>query len=222
MHFYPMPTPHHFTTQRTARYYTLGPETTDAKHFWITCHGFAQMAEAFIKEFEPLAALGGKIVAPEALNRFYTRGFDGRVAATWMTREDREAEINDYVAYLDGLYNQETKDLPPVANKHVLGFSQGATTVCRWVAARKPDFNHLWLCSGDLPHDLDWDSFKTAMEGKKLHLVLGNNDPLITAERKSATQSKIEEHGLNYKLHEFEGEHVLNLGILESGILEVL
>lgn len=214
-----MAIPQHFTTQRTARYYTIGQNTEDAQHFWITCHGFAQLAGEFIKEFEPLAALGGKIVAPEALNRFYTRGFDGRVAATWMTRDDREAEIADYVAYLDGLYKQETQNLQPLANKHILGFSQGATTVCRWVAARKPDFNHLWLCSGDLPHDLDWDAFKAALQGKKLHLVIGNSDPLITAERKSGTQRKIEEYGLNYKLHEFEGAHEINLGVLESSTI---
>lgn len=212
----------HYTTQRTARYYTDGPEAAEAKHFWLACHGFAQMAGDFIKEFEPLALLGGRIVAPEALNRFYTRGFDGKVAATWMTREDREAEIADYVAYLDGLYLQEISGLHPVAQKHILGFSQGATTVCRWVATRKPSFNHLWLCSGDLPHDLDWDAFVDAMQGKKLHLVIGNSDPLIPADRKTSTMAKIEEHGLNYKLHEFDGGHVLHLGILESGIMETI
>lgn len=219
-HIYSMANPHHYITQRTARYYTDGPVTAEAKHFWITCHGFAQMAGEFIAEFEPLAKLGGKIVAPEALNRFYARGFDGKVAATWMTREDREAEIADYVAYLDGLYQQETNGLHPIAPKHILGFSQGATTVCRWVAARNPSFNHLWLCSGDLPHDLDWGAFVDAMQGKKLHLVIGTSDPLIPEDRKKSTMLKIEEHGLNYKLHEFDGAHVLNLGILESGVME--
>lgn len=217
-----MATPHHFTTQRTARYYTDGPEAAEAKNFWLACHGFAQMAGDFIKEFEPLTRMGSRIVAPEALNRFYTRGFDGKVAATWMTREDREAEIADYVAYLDGLYQQETQALHPVTQKHLLGFSQGTATVCRWVAARKPSFNHLWLCSGDLPHDLDWVAFVNAMLGKKLHLVIGTSDPLIPADRKEATKAKIEEHGLNYKLHEFDGAHVLNLGILESGIMETI
>ncbi len=213
-----MAIPQHFTTQRTARYYTIGQNTEDAQHFWITCHGFAQLAGEFIKEFEPLAALGGKIVAPEALNRFYTRGFDGRIAATWMTRDDREAEIADYVAYLDGLYKQETQDLQLIADKHILGFSQGATTVCRWVAARKPDFNHLWLCSGDLPHDLDWGAFKVSMDGNMMHLVLGNADPLIPEGRKEATQAKIEEHGINYLFHGFKGAHEISMDAITSFI----
>ncbi len=214
-----MPTSHHFLTQRTARYYIDGPETIAAKHFWLVCHGFAQMAGDFIQEFAPLAEIGCKIVAPEALNRFYAKGFDGRVAATWMTREDREAEIADYVAYLDGLYTHETVDLQPIATKHILGFSQGTATVCRWVAQRRPDFNHLWLCSGDLPHDLDWASFSGAMAGKKLHLVLGNADPLIPVGRQEVTQEKLEQHGLNYELKLFDGVHELNLGILKSGLL---
>lgn len=217
-----MPTPHHFTTQRTARYYTLGSEATGAKQFWFVCHGFAQLAGAFIEEFEPLAQLEGRIVAPEALNRFYTKGVDGRVGATWMTRDDREAEIADYVTYLDGLYQQETDGLAPFARRHLLGFSQGTATVCRWVAQRRPNFHHLWVCSGDLPHDLDWDAFTQAMLGKKLHLVLGNNDPLIPIDRKEATQAKVEAHGLNYKLHEFDGAHELNLGVLKSGMMETV
>jgi predicted esterase len=209
-----MATPQHFSTQRTARYYTIGALESETKHFWFTCHGFAQLAGEFINEFEPLLARGGRIVAPEALNRFYTRGFDGRVAATWMTRDDRDAEIQDYVAYLDGLFAQETATLGAGATKHILGFSQGATTVCRWVAMRQPSFNHLWLCSGDLPHDLDWVAFKKAMDGKMLHLVLGNADPLLPEGRKESTLAKIQEQGITYKLHEFEGAHELNLATL--------
>lgn len=214
-----MATPHHFSTQRTARYYIDGASPENAQHFWLVCHGFAQMAGEFIQAFAPLAEMDSRILAPEALNRFYTRGFDGKVAATWMTKEDREAEIADYVAYLDGLYAKETQSLAPVAEKHILGFSQGCATVCRWVAQRQPNFNYLWLCSGDLPHDLDWKQFTKAMEGKKLHLVLGNADPLIPEGRKEATQAKIEAHGLNYKLYEFEGAHELNIGILKTGLL---
>jgi predicted esterase len=211
---YEMATPHHYTTQRTARYYLIGSDKIEAKHFWLTCHGFAQLAGEFINEFEPLVALGGHIVAPEALNRFYTRGFDGRVAATWMTKDDRDAEIQDYVTYLDGLYTQETKALNPTAQKHILGFSQGATTVCRWVALRQPAFDHLWLCSGDLPHDLDWVFFKKAMEGRILHLVLGNADPLLPEGRKESTQAKIEEYDITYEVHEFEGAHEISIATI--------
>jgi hypothetical protein len=48
-------------------------------------------------------------VAPEGLSRFYFEGgFHGpgsKVGATWMTREDRLAKIEDYVGYLDALHD---------------------------------------------------------------------------------------------------------------------
>ena len=49
------------------------------------------------------------IVAPEALSRFYVESSgkthaDTHVGASWMTREDRLSDIEDYVEYLDALH----------------------------------------------------------------------------------------------------------------------
>lgn len=81
-------------------------------------------------------------MAPEALNRFYLEGFAGRVGATWMTKEERLQEIDDYVNYLNQLYktilaNTDTSEI----TVNILGFSQGVATVCRWIANRyvQPD-----------------------------------------------------------------------------------
>src|ERR1019366_2165212 len=102
-----MPSQHHIPVQKTARYYTLGqigPEITDV---WFACHGYGQLASDFAAEFECIEAPERLIVVPEALSRFYVpagpglHGPDAKVGATWMTREDRESEIADYVSYLD-------------------------------------------------------------------------------------------------------------------------
>ncbi|MEZ4763957.1 MAG: hypothetical protein R3C26_12480 [Calditrichia bacterium] len=37
------------------------------------------------------------------MSRFYLQSTNGRIGATWMTREDRENEIADYLAYLNNL-----------------------------------------------------------------------------------------------------------------------
>src|SRR5258706_11376012 len=95
---------HHIQTTRTARYYFLGSLEGEVKELWYVLHGYAQRAEDFIKNFLLVAAEGVVIIAPEALSRFYTKGFAGEVAASWMTREDRTHEIEDYVRYLDNLY----------------------------------------------------------------------------------------------------------------------
>jgi hypothetical protein len=62
---------HHFSTPRTARYFTLGsPErSTD---LWIVCHGYGQLASRFLERFRPIEAEQRGIVAPEGLSRFST------------------------------------------------------------------------------------------------------------------------------------------------------
>jgi len=96
---------HHFSTSRSARYFTLGtPE--HAGDLWFVCHGYGQLAARFLERFHPLEAEGRCIVAPEGLSRFYLTESptERRVGASWMTREDRLHEIDDYLRYLDGVY----------------------------------------------------------------------------------------------------------------------
>ena len=99
----------HITVRRTARYFTLGPADGSPRQVWFVLHGYGQLASQFVRVFEPLDDGTRLIVAPEALNRFYLVGVDTMpaadrpVGATWMTREDRDNEIEDYIAYLDDL-----------------------------------------------------------------------------------------------------------------------
>src|SRR3989344_9498015 len=93
----------HFTTQRTARYYTIGELNNKTKTIWIVLHGYMQSAAFFIKQFEVLKNDTTFIVAPEALSRAYVNGVSGKVGASWMTKEERESEIADYIFYLNSL-----------------------------------------------------------------------------------------------------------------------
>jgi alpha-beta hydrolase superfamily lysophospholipase len=140
------------------------------------------------------------VVAPEALSRFYVdrgepaAGTPARVGATWMTREDRDAEIADYLGYLDQALEAATAAVPGgapggggagVAALGVLGFSQGAATACRWAAHRRrrglpaPDALVLW--GGALPHDLDLAGADGgALRALRLTLVVGDADEFAT------------------------------------------
>ena len=96
---------HSIKVRRSARYYTLGPDDERAvRDVWFVLHGYGQLAAQFIGIFEALNDGTRLIVAPEALNRFYVAGVETApaaergVGATWMTREDRLNEIDDYVA----------------------------------------------------------------------------------------------------------------------------
>src|SRR4051794_20826418 len=96
---------HTFSTPRTARYFTLGTLAT-AGDVWFVCHGYGQLASRFLERFRPLEAGDRCVIAPEGLSRFYLTESPGerRVGVSWMTREDRLHEIDDYVRYLDAVH----------------------------------------------------------------------------------------------------------------------
>ena len=133
----------HLIVPRTARYATLGGDGPDVRELWIACHGYAELAADFIGGLGAIAAPHRRIVAPEALSRFYVEekigphGQESRVGATWMTREDRLTEIDDYVRYLDRLHEHLSRGMtggvagPP--RLVALGYSQGAATISRCV-----------------------------------------------------------------------------------------
>jgi len=207
---------HHFATQRTARYFTIGESSKNIRTVWIACHGYAMLAGEFIKDLKPLAGKDVLIVAPEALSRFYTKGFYGTVGATWMTKEDRLAEIDDYTHYLQSLFKKIKSQVNEKSDIHILGFSQGCSTVCRWIARKAPDIKSLWLCSGSIPEDLDFISFRAATNNYPIRFIIGDEDPFIKAIDKEAVLERIKSNGLPVEVHEFKGGHDLNLPLLKS------
>ena len=93
---------HRITVSRAARYFTLGRLEREV---WFVLHGYGQLAGRFLRHFDPIDDGSRLVVAPEGLSRFYvSENSAERVGATWMTKEDRLAEIDDYVRYLDAVY----------------------------------------------------------------------------------------------------------------------
>lgn len=204
---------HHLSVTRTARYFTVGEASEATRDVWIVCHGFGQLAADFAREFETIAAPHRLIVVPEALNRFYLddletrRGTPGRVGATWMTREDRLHEIDDYVEYLDRLAAHVLAPLARDVRVRALGFSQGVATVCRWVARGAPRVSDLILWAGAVPPELEPATVAERFRALRLSLVLGSRDqaaPWAAAEQETA---RLREAGARPTLLRFEGGH---------------
>lgn len=202
---------HHLKVERTARFYTHGTSAPEAKQFWIALHGYAQLAKDFAESLSDLVDEDTLLVAPEGLNRFYAKGFSGNPAANWMTSEDRLNEIEDYVNYLDKLAFEYFTTIPHNAQRHVLGFSQGCATLCRWLAKRRPHVDHVWLCAGSFPHDMDWLSFAEYIHDKELHLLVGNKDQFVTDEALNTVKGQLEQYRIAFDLHVFDGGHVVDV-----------
>lgn len=202
---------HHLTVSRTARYYTLGSGESP-RQVWVVLHGYAQLAGRFLRHFAPLDDGTRLIVAPEALSRYYlepgVHGPESRVGATWMTREDRLSEINDYVAYLDALHEhllRSTSGARPEVR--VIGFSQGAATATRWVAMGRARIDRVYLWGGTLPPDLDLASARDALERAQLTIVVGRDDRNATAEHRTTVVARLAEAAMPLRLVEYDGGH---------------
>lgn len=197
---------HHITVPRTARYHLLGDART-AKAFWIVLHGYGQLARFFLSKFEGLED-DLLIVAPEALNRFYLDEAHQRVGATWMTREDRLHEIDDQGNYLDALVDELRRDRPELP-VHVLGFSQGVATACRWSLLGNTRIERLVLWAGGLPPEPSMDELRKGWSHMHVDLVLGTTDQFAGDKELKEQAARLERSGVQYQVHRFTGGHVL-------------
>lgn len=211
------PREHRITVPRTARYYALGGES-GAREVWIVLHGFGQLAERFLQWFAPAASAERLIVAPEALSRYYTDHVARKVGATWMTSEDRLAEIADYVRYLDLVVADVLARAGVVASPRteIHGFSQGAATASRWVAFGEVRPARLVLWGGGLPPDLDLARHGPALERANLSLVIGDRDEFISEEAVSEQAARLAAAGIRFDLRRFRGGHVIPGPLLEE------
>lgn len=216
---------HALVVPRTARYYTLGPTHGFPRELWFVCHGYGQLAGRFLRQFAPLDDGTRLIVAPEALSRFYLdpiaqRRNDAspRVGATWMTREDREAEIADYVEYLERLCTEIRHPLRGAAPRLVvLGFSQATATVSRWLAASDMRVDQLVLWGGAIPPELDLAHWASRLHGAAITLVAGEHDEFATEAAVAAEAERLSSAGVAFTLQRFPGGH----GIDSAALLRV-
>lgn len=207
---------HRMRAERTARWWSLEPDA-DNGHGGIlyVLHGYGQLAEHFIRKFEAQRASGWRVIAPEGAHRFYLKGTEGRVGASWMTREARLDDIADYVQALDAL--RESVHADSSKPEVLLGFSQGAATALRWAALGRQgsgSWTGVIAHSGVIPPDLpDHDGDLSAAPG--LHLLLGTEDPHVVDAKErfdAAEQSWLRAGGRADGLHfwSFEGGHAID------------
>lgn len=208
---------HHLPVTRTARYQQLGEPSARTRHVWLVCHGYGQLAAYFSRHFAFLneADPDTVVIAPEGLSRFYLSGNGGRVGASWMTRDDRLAEIDDHVSFLNQLAAKVLAACPPDVRLTVLGFSQGTATVCRWLAQAPFRPAHLILWAGGFPDDLP-PAAQRLLHGLPLTVVIGTDDEFINAALVEQQLHQLRQLGAAPTLLSFTGTHELNRPILEQ------
>lgn len=159
---------------KTAHYYYQIPEK-EVKKILFVLHGYAQLASDFIKEFDYLKSSSILVVAPEALSKFYNKHH--QPVANWMTSYEREDEIEDYITYLKRVEAEIFEEFG-TKEKLALGFSQGVSTLFRWLKHTEVKAAQIYACSGSIPPELTLDDAK-AFQKSQITYYYGDNDRLL-------------------------------------------
>jgi len=199
----------HIEVSKTARFFTHGQE--DAPEIWYLLHGYGMTAFSMLKSVAVDSENNYLWVAPEGLSRFYWNGFSGPVVASWMTKDDRENEIRNYVDYLNALNAKVNTKQKPI---NILGFSQGVATACRWLAYAPLTFNKIVLWAGEPPADIDYQQQQHKF--KSLSVVYGKEDPFFQSAQIDKINTLFQATKIDFKLISFEGKHELNKELMAS------
>ncbi|MBK8551891.1 MAG: hypothetical protein IPL53_12815 [Ignavibacteria bacterium] len=195
-------------TEKTARYYISNPEIDILHSVYFVLHGYAQLAKDFINEFDFLKDENTLIVAPEGLSKFY---FKNHIGASWMTKEDRLNEINDYTNYLDKIYCELNSRCDLSQSKvNLLGFSQGVHTAVRWFIKSHYHFNTLLLCSSDFPKDAEFNILSEKLKKSKLYFLYGKNDNIISLKTFEDNLNLLKTNNINFEEVPFNGRHEIH------------
>ncbi|MFN3839451.1 MAG: alpha/beta hydrolase [Cyclobacteriaceae bacterium] len=203
-----------------ARYEKIGEITAATKNVWFVLHGYGQLAQYFIKKFNILVNPQTCVVAPEGLSRFYVedlsthaRTGNTRVGATWMTRENRLTDIENYCEYLTAIYKTEVEKHPDV-RVTLLGFSQGAATASRWALDDRINFHRLILWAGIIPPDMNFEKGRNVLSGKEFVMAYGTRDPWITQDRIQEMNDLTLKLGIQPRLVSYDGAHDIDEKVL--------
>jgi predicted esterase len=201
---------------KTARYFSNEFTAADIKSVLIVIHGYAQLGKDFINSFSFLDDKKTLIIAPEGLSKFY---FRNQIGASWMTKEDRLNEINDYVNYLNSVIKQISLKIDlSKTETSLLGFSQGVHTAVRFFTGSSYNFGKLIICSSDFPKDADFHKLKEKLAEAKMYFVHGIDDEIISHGTYNDNMKLLREKQIDFEEITFNGKHEIN----KDSILKIL
>ena len=193
---------------KTYKYSQLGEFSKKTNTVWIVLHGYGMLSEYFIKKFECILNDRTVVIAPEGSNRFYLENNYYRVGASWMTKLDKEKDIEDNISFIQTLYSNIIDEIGHTNFKlNTLGFSQGGATLVRWIMSNSITIDSLILWGSDIPKDCLTKEKKSRWSLIDVKLVIGNQDEYINEENKQKVIDLISSYGLKYELVEYEGSH---------------
>lgn len=205
--------------QITNTYSVLNEFTENTKNIWLVCHGIGYLSRYFIRHFNHLNPSENYIIAPQAQSKYYLKSDYRHVGASWLTRENTEADIENVLNYLDEVYVEEIlskKNMPKTPNLIIFGYSQGVSVATRFLARRKIKCNQLILHSGKIPAEISAEDLEFLKDTNVTYLY-GTEDEYL---KKGII--KVEEERMkslfpkNFEIITYNGGHEFNTEIIEK------
>ncbi|MFZ1678870.1 MAG: hypothetical protein WAT91_16420 [Saprospiraceae bacterium] len=199
-----------------------GTVTSETKYVWICLHGYGELGKYFIRHFEFLDPGENLVIVPEGMNRYYTDEIHERLAANWMTKEDRLDEIADYILFLETLRSKLSWDKNPNIKIIYFGFSQGVTTLIRWLTTIHPRADYILMWAGAIPDDIAFDHSRLYFEKIMSHYFIGDMDRYLKKESMQIMKKLLEQTGMNTEIHSFAADHRIDDDVLKSWVQKYL
>lgn len=211
-------TEHLVKIERTARFRTLGELSEKTKTVWFALHGFGQLAEFFIRKFNGIMDDETFIVAPEGISRFYLDSNYERVGASWITRQLRQEEAEEYSDFLNEVFNfvKHRISLEKV-QINILGFSQGCATALRWLNDDYARCDKLILWAGFFSNGISDMISPEKLKDTDVYYVYGKQDEFLIQYPEISeafrNQMKLD---VNPTIISFEGTHRVDENVLKE------
>jgi len=201
---------HQLIVNKTAHYY-YEPAIGSSKGLVLAVHGYAQLAVEFSDNFKELPVKGYELYVPEALSKFYNK--ERQPVASWMTSYEREDEISDYINYLETLMQLiiQKNVASPI---HLIGFSQGVSTLLRWYASSKLKAATVHLIAGSIPEELSSNDIKQLIADKYFYYH-GTKDRLVKEDQVNKYLGQLAAIGIDYEKVNFEGRHEVPMELIK-------
>lgn len=201
-----------------ATYETYGNLSEKTECIWVVCHGYGQLAKHFIRRFDILDPEKCFVIAPQGLSKFYLEEF-GRVGASWLTRENKDMELQNQLDYIEAVFKQATEPIDLTSVKiNLLGFSQGTATATRFAIYRNIFFDKLVLWAGILPREMDHTHFEHLKSVAMPYLVIGKQDKLFQGDRVEKAVAHMTKTFKTPIVILFDGEHKMERTVLTQVI----
>ena len=207
-----------YTSENT--YLTLNKITPKTQNVWLVFHGIGYLSRYFVKYFESLNPDENYIIVPQAPSKYYLKNEYKYVGASWLTKENTAAEIENVINYIDAVLEEE--NLPNNLNLSLFGFSQGVSVLTRWLVRKKLPCNMVVLYAGGIPNELTADDFVFLdFDTTKIKIIYGDKDEFLTPDRLVAEHAKIETlFGRHAETITFKGGHEVKPKIIQKLLSE--